>query len=216
MQRCDIILERNWWEAITMVDNRERDCFRRWMWFRVKPRLMRILKYAREDSFIQNISPIRTTHPKKRFDDWVKHISACSGLPAEFIPMFFESFSITRDEMWVIANHLQDDHNCDRFHYRVNYFPRDTFPGLDIHRLNQIKGNLYQVDMHGCRPAAIYIRLIILDSRYIDVKVIDYQARDDFKFHVGSYSYPVIPFDGTTFKKAIEEAIRIRNESAAQ
>ena len=33
-----------------MVDNRERDCFRRWMWFRVNPRLMRILKYAREDT----------------------------------------------------------------------------------------------------------------------------------------------------------------------
>ena len=53
MQRCDIIHERNWWESIRMVDNREWECFRRWMWFRVDPRLMRILKMQEKTGLLK-------------------------------------------------------------------------------------------------------------------------------------------------------------------
>ena len=78
-----------------MVDNRERECFRRWMWFKVNPRLMRILRQARDDPREKGYNMIRTTHLKKIFDDWINHIAACSGIPAEFIPLFFETFSVT-------------------------------------------------------------------------------------------------------------------------
>ena len=106
IRKRGVITEHNWWEAITMVDNRERECFPRWMWFTVNPRLMRILRQARDDPREKGYNLIRTTHPKKRFDDWISHIAACSGLPAEFIPLFFETFSVTWDEMWLIVDHL--------------------------------------------------------------------------------------------------------------
>ena len=116
-------------------------------------------------------------------------------------------FQSPRTKCGAIVDHLQDDRNCDRFGYQVTYFPYDTFPGLDVHRINQCKSDLYQVDLHGCRPTAIYIHLIIMDSAYVDVKVINYQASEDFKFPMESYSYPVIPLHGTTFKEDVEEAV---------
>ena len=70
---------------------------------------------------------------------------------------------------------------------------------LDVHRNNQFKGNLYQVDRLGCPHVSVYIRLVIFDSAYEDVKVVNYQANNQFKYPVRVYSYPVIPFNGTTF-----------------
>ena len=79
---------------------------------------------------------------------------------------------------------------------------------LDVHRIKQFKGNMYQVDRYGCRTVSVYIRLVILDSSYVDVKIINYQASNKFKYHVGSYSYPVIPFNGTTFNEVVHEATK--------
>ena len=189
-----------------MVDNRERECFRRWTWFRVNPRLMRILRQAREDPKEKGYSLIKTTHLKRRFDDSIMHMAACSGLPSEFIPLFFETFSVTWDEMWLIADHLQEDGHCRRDDHKVDYFPNDTLPKLDVHRTNQIKGNRYQVDRFGCRLVSVYIRLVIFDSGYEDVKVINYQASNQFKYHVRVFSYPMIPFNGTTFDQVPKEA----------
>ena len=167
-----------------MVDNRERECFRRWMWFRVNPRLMRTLRFARELPRLNEFSLVKTTHLKRRFDDWIKHIATCSGLPADFLSLFFETFSVTWDEMWLLADYLQDDCRCIDYQHMVDYFPNDTFPELEMHRINQLKGNIYQVDQYGGRPAAIYIRLDILDSEYIDTKIIEYKDNAYFKYSV--------------------------------
>ena len=88
----------------------------------------------------------------------------------------------------------------------MDYFPNDTFPILDVHRTNQFKGNVYQVDRFGCRPVSVYIRLVIFDSGHEDVKVINYQASNQFKYHVRIFSYPVIPFNATTFEQVPKEA----------
>ena len=95
IQNCQIILERNWWEAAAMVDNRERECFRRWMWFIVNLRLMRTLRYSRESPSVKGYRLVRTTHPKRIFDDWIRHIATYSDLHADFLPLFFETFSVT-------------------------------------------------------------------------------------------------------------------------
>ena len=108
--------------------------------------------------------------------------------------------------MWLITDHLQEDGNCSRPGHQVDYFPNDTFPMLDVHRTNQFKGNMYQVDRFGCRPVSVYIRLVIFDSGYEDVKVINYQASNQFKYPVRIFSYPVIPFNGATFEQAPKEA----------
>ena len=111
------------------------------MWFRVNPRMMRILRHVREDPIYKKASMIRTTHLKKRYEDMIGQISRCSGLPSEFVPLFFETFSITWDEMWYLAESLLKDDRCGDNNVHVDYFPNDTFLRLDIHRVNQYKGN---------------------------------------------------------------------------
>ena len=173
---------------------------------------MRILRYVREDAYYKKESLISSTHLKRIYEDWIKQIARCSGLPAEFIPLFFDTFSVTCDEMWYLADNVMSDRSCGHNTFSVDYFPNDTFPGLDVHRVNQYKGNPYQVDRHGCRPVIIYLRLVILDIDYIEVKVIKYRASDQFKYPVKTDSYPVVQCEGTTFNEAIEEAAKFMRQ----
>ena len=50
----------------------------------------------------------------------------------------------------------------------------------------------------------IYLRLVLLDIEYIEVKVIKYGASEQFTYPVKTYSYAVIKCEGTTFKEAVE------------
>ena len=94
--------------------------------------------------------------------------------------------------MWnLVEGVLKDDH-CGRDDINITYFPNDTFLGLDVHRVNQCKGNLYQVDRYGCRPAIIYLRFIILDAHYYELKIVKYGSSVEFKYPVRTDSYPVI------------------------
>ena len=110
--------------------------------------------------------------------------------------------------MWYLAESLLRDDHCGDNDVHVDYFPNDTFPALDVHRVNQYKGNLYQVDRYGCRPVIIYLRFVILDIHYHEVKIVKYGASGEFKYPVRTDSYPAIRCKGTTFKEAVGEATK--------